>query len=143
MAGARACAGALTKIDFRGRAYDGIFGAIEATRTDLRRLSFPLPPPLLLLPLLPEADDDEVAEGGAAAAASLLRLPVEFVVLMLLALISESPAAAAGIFFIADDGTAAPEFSLAEAESLAFFCCSHDWSSSSRDRFLFLGCMIM
>jgi hypothetical protein len=67
---------------------------------------------------------------------------------MLLALISESPTPTAlaelecKIFFTADEGTADPEFSLAKAGSFALFCCSHDWSSSSRDNVLFLGCMI-
>jgi hypothetical protein len=82
------------------------------------------PPPLLLLLLL--FAEEDVVEGGAAADDSLLRLPIEFAVLMLLALISESPAAApelpAGIFFRAEGGPAAPEFSLADAASLEFFC---------------------
>ena len=79
---------------------------------------------------------------------SLVLLPVEFVELMLLALISDRPVTTALVapeydaFFTADEGATAPEFSFAEAASFAFFCWSHDWSSSSRDRDLFLGCMM-
>jgi hypothetical protein len=132
----------LTKDDFKGRAKDGIFGAEKVASEDLRRTSLPL-----LLLLLPDEDDDDPAEGFPAAGTSLLLLPVELVVLMLLALISDRPAAVpepgAGTFFAADDRVAVPEFSFADAASFAFFCCSQDCNSSSRDVFLFLGCMII
>jgi hypothetical protein len=102
---------------------------------DLRRLSLPLLPP-------PLEDDDEVAEGT-----SLPLFPVEFVVLILLALISDSPAPDAvaapetSVRLMADDGAAVPEFSFTAAASFAPFCCSHEFSSSSRVSDLFLGCM--
>ncbi len=142
MAATGAGAAESTKDDFNGRAYDGTFGAENITSEDFRRLSLPL-----LLLLLPDEDDDEPATGTAAADNSLLLLPVELVVLMLLALISDRPAAVAepgaGNFFAADDRVAVPVFSFADAASFAFFCCSHDCNSSSRDAFLFLGCMIV
>ena len=84
----------------------------------------------------------------ASAATSLLLLPVTLDALMLLALISESPDAAAAEldapFLIAGcAAAAAPEFSLAAAASFAFFCCSQDCSSSSRDIDLFRGCIAL
>ena len=132
--GAGAAAGIMWRDGFRGRAYDGTTGTMEGA-LDVRRL----PLPLLLPPL---EDDDEVAEG-----ASLPLFPVELVALILLALISESPAPDAvaapetSALLMADDGAAVPEFSFAAAASFAPFCCSHEFSSSSRVSDLFLGCM--
>lgn len=132
--GAGAAAGMMWRDGFKDLAYDGTTGTMEGA-LDVRRL----PLPLLLPPL---EDDDEVAEG-----ASLPLFPVELVALILLALISESPAPDAvaapetSALLMADDGAAVPEFSFAAAASFAPFCCSHEFSSSSRVSDLFLGCM--
>jgi hypothetical protein len=102
-----------------------------------------LPLPLLLVVELPlEADDDEDASDRQASGMSLLLFPVALFELMLLALTSERPGALEqSTFFTADEMPAFAPFSFAADESLAFFCCSQDWRSSSRDRALFLGCI--